>query len=133
MAMPPSSNEQFSSTRSWRQKFSHALRGLKRGVRGQSSFFVHFFVAAMVGAAGLALEATLVDWCLLVLCVAGVLVAEMFNSSLEWLAKAVTNQYDERLRDALDISSGAVLLAAAGAVVVGLIVFLHRLALVVGW
>lgn len=112
----------------WRRKFGHALRGWKRGVRGQSSFFVHFFMAAAVGATAWALEVSADEWRLLVLCVAGVLAAEMFNSAIERLARAVDSRYRDELRDALDIASGAVLIAAVGAAVVGLLIFGQRLA-----
>ena len=53
-----------------------------------------------------------------------VLVAEMLNTAMEVLAKAVDPDVNPHVRDALDIGSAAVLLAAAGAVVVGGIVFL---------
>src|SRR5207249_11700618 len=41
--------------RSWRSKFRDALRGVKLGIRGHSSFFVHFFFAALVIAAAIVL------------------------------------------------------------------------------
>ena len=65
--------------RSWAKKFADAFRGLKQGVRGQSSFFVHFFLAAVVLVAAAVLRVERVEWCLLVLCIAGVLAAEMFR------------------------------------------------------
>ena len=34
--------------RNWVAKFRCAFRGAKLGVRGQSSFFIHFFMAAAV-------------------------------------------------------------------------------------
>lgn len=115
------------ATRTWRRKFQDAFRGIKTGVRGQSSFFVHFFVAAIVIAAGVVLRVSLVEWSLLAIAIFGVLAAEMFNSALESLAKAVTDQHHPHLGRALDIGSGAVLLAACGAVTIGLLVFAHRL------
>jgi hypothetical protein len=42
--------------RPWSMKFRDALRGLKFGIRGHSSFFVHFFAAALVVAAAAAVE-----------------------------------------------------------------------------
>ena len=118
--------------RSWARKFRDAFRGLKEGVRGQSSFFVHFFVAAVVVAAGVVLGVSLVEWCLLALCIAGVLTAEMFNSALESMAKAITGQSDPHLGNSLDIGSAAVLLASIGASMVGAIIFAHRLGVILG-
>ncbi|MCE5302653.1 MAG: diacylglycerol kinase [Planctomycetaceae bacterium] len=117
----------------WVRKFRNAFRGVKAGVRGQSSFFVHFFFAVVVVAAGLVLRVAAVDWCLLLLCITGVLTAEMFNSALESMAKAITGDNDPHLGDSLDIGSAAVLLASIGAVAVGAIVFVRRLGVLLGW
>lgn len=117
---------------SWRRKFRHAFRGQKRGFRGESSFFVHFFAAAAVITAAAALGADRVEWCLLLVCIAGVLTAEMFNSAIEQLAKAIDENYNPHLRDALDIAAGAVLTAAGGAAVVGVVILGRLILLNVG-
>jgi len=127
------SGEEYRRDPSWGRKFSCALVGLKRGLRGQSSFFVHLFAAAAVAAAGLALSATRLEWCLLVLCIATVLTAEMFNTSLESLARAVDRRPNDQVGQALDMASAAVLLASGGAAFVGALILGHRLAVMLGW
>lgn len=112
---------------SWRQKFGHAFRGLRRALRTQHSFAVHLAMAALIVLLAAALRVSTADWGLLVLAVGLVLVAETFNTAVESLARAVDTRFHPRLRDALDIASAAVLLAAGTAVVIGLIVFLPRL------
>jgi diacylglycerol kinase len=79
-------------SRRWKRKFADAFRGLREGVRGSSSFVAHFVIAAavLVAAAGLRMDA--VQWCVLLLCIAGVLAAEMFNTALEAMARAITDQ-----------------------------------------
>jgi diacylglycerol kinase len=119
--------------RPWRHKFGDAFRGVKAGVRGQSSFCVHFFVAAVVVAAGGVLRVNLYEWCLLLLCIAGVITAEMFNSAFESMAKAITGQSDPHLGNSLDIGSAAVLVASVGASIVGAIIFGNRLGILLGW
>ena len=120
--MPPSEPIK----RTWSQKFRDAFRGIGCGVRGQSSFQVHLFVALVVIAAAGILRVALWEWCLLMLCIAGVLTAEMFNSALEHMAKVVEDKHNPHLADALDTSSAAVLFASIGAAVVGAIIFLGR-------
>lgn len=112
---------------SWRQKFGHAFRGLRRALRTQHSFAVHLAVAAAVVVAAAVLQVSATGWALLTLAIGLVLVAETFNTAVESLARAVDTRFHPRLRDALDIASAAVLLAAGTAVVIGLIVFLPRL------
>lgn len=119
--------------RSWARKFRDAFRGVKVGIRGQSSFRWHFFAAAAVVAAAVALRVSRSEWCLLLLCITVVLVAEMFNSALESMAKAITGESDPHLGNSLDIGSAAVLLASLGASLVGAVIFLRRLAVLLGW
>lgn len=121
----PSTN----SDHSWRRKFHYAIRGCKLGFRGEGDFFLHYFATALVIAAAAMLEANHVEWCLLIGCITIVLTAEMFNSAIERLAKAVDENYNEHIRDALDIAAGGVLTAALGSAVLGTII-LGRLALV---
>ncbi len=114
--------------RPWRAKFGDAFRGLKLGVRGHSSFFVHFFAAALVVAAGFVFGCARWEWCVLVGCIGFVLTAELFNSALETLFRGLDEATRERAWPALDIAAGAVLLASLVAVAVGLLIFLPKLA-----
>ena len=115
------------------KKFAHAFRGLSRGVRGQSSFRVHFAMAGAVVVAGILLGVSRIEWCILLLCIAGVLAAELFNSALECIARAITAEHDTRVGDALDIASGTVLIASIGAAVSGTLILGYRLGLLTGW
>jgi len=126
-------NNQSFKDRTWWEKFRDAFVGLKLGVRGQSSFFLHVFSAATVIVLAAILGVSLIEWCLLLLCIAGVLTAEMLNSAMESMAKAITDQHDPHLGIALDVGSAAVLLASTGAAIVGTIIFANRLGMLVGW
>ena len=120
-------------SRPWKQKFADAFRGLRQGVRTGRSFVAHFAVAAAVLAAAAALRVDALEWCILLLCIAGVLAAEMFNSALESLARSITAQENPYIRDALDIASGAVLTAAFGSVAVGAVLFGQHAGHLLGW
>lgn len=111
----------------WRRKFGYAFRGFATGVRGESSFYVHFTFAAAALACGAAFRISIAEWCVLFLAITGVLACEMFNSSLERLARAITHEKNQDLKAALDIGSTAVLMSAAGAVAVGLMIFGPRM------
>jgi diacylglycerol kinase len=113
--------------RTWRHKFRDAFRGLHCGLQDQNSFHVHFAVAAVVLVAAGILRARYLEWAVLVLCVTLVIAAEMFNTALEHLAKAIDRTHNPHLGNALDIGSAAVLLTACGAVAVGALVLFVRL------
>ncbi len=109
--------------RYWSKKFAYALRGWKYGIRGQSSFSVHFFFAAMALMAAGVLGCSLEQWCLILLSIGGVFTAELFNSALETLFRGLDPDQRERAWKALDISAGAVLLMSVIALCVGCLIF----------
>ena len=117
----------------WLRKFRHAFRGIRIASRGQNSFLVHIPVACFVLAVAAQLHVSTTEWCMLVLCVTLVISAELFNTAMEHLAKAITTEFNPRVRDALDISSAAVLIAALGASVVGALIFWLRYGVENGW
>ncbi|VTT99815.1 hypothetical protein, partial : Putative uncharacterized protein OS=Bacteroides eggerthii DSM 20697 GN=BACEGG_02798 PE=4 SV=1: DAGK_prokar [Gemmataceae bacterium] len=100
---------------------------MKLGVRGHSSFFVHFFFAALALAAALALGCDRTEWCLVVGCVGLVVTAELFNSAIETLFHGLDAETKDRIHGCLDIAAGAVLAASITAATIGTIVFGNRL------
>lgn len=120
------------SPRPWREKFRAAFRGVKLGIRGHSSFSVHFFFTALVLAAAVALGCSLIEWCLLLGCIGLVLTAELLNSAVEVLFRGLDEATRSRAWPALDIAAGAVLLASVFAAVIGAAVFLRKLAVLLG-
>jgi diacylglycerol kinase len=107
----------------WINKFRCAGRGLLLGVRGQSSFAVHFAVAAAVIVAAILLRCELWQWCTLLLCIALVLGLEYINSAIERLAKGLCTSHNEEVGAALDIASAAVLVVSLVSVVIGALIF----------
>ncbi|MAT73014.1 MAG: diacylglycerol kinase [Planctomycetaceae bacterium] len=128
MSLPPDDDdlEDF-RRRTWPRKFADALRGIKIAVRGEASYFVHILATAIVVIAGVISKLSPTRWAVIVLCIATVLAAESLNTAIERLGRAITRKHDPQVRDALDIASGAVLLAAIGAAVAGAIILLPPL------
>ncbi len=113
--------------RTWSARFGSAWRGIPQGMQGQSSFIVHLPAAVVVLVVAALTRLPILHACLLLLCIGLVLAMELVNSALEWTCRGITDQYDERVKRALDISSGAVLVAALTAAIVGSLVFLDGL------
>ena len=113
--------------RYWVRKFEDAFRGMKLGIRGHSSFFVHFFVATVVIASAATLRLGLIQWCILIGCITAVLAAELFNSAIEIVCRVIEIERLPNGKAPLDIAAGAVLVVAIGAAMVGGIIFAARL------
>lgn len=112
--------------RGWIRKFAEAFRGIRIGVRGQSSFLIHLPTACLVLVGAAWFQLSLGSWSLLILCIGLVISAELFNSAIEVLAKRVTEEEDPLIADCLHIASGAVLVTSLAATVVGALVFLFE-------
>ena len=119
--------------RTWPAKFRDAFRGIARAIRSQSSFAVHLLVAVVVVLVAAVLRVSLIGWCLLVAAIGFVLVAEIFNTAIESLARRLGPRRHPRIRDALDMASGGVLLAAITAAVLGILIFGERAGSLLGW
>ena len=131
MSEPPTDSRP--SERYWYNKFANALHGTRLGIRGQHSFRVHFATAAAAVVCGAALGVSRHEWYMLLLCITVVLAAEMFNSALESMARAITHEHNPHLGGALDIGSAAVLVASVGAALIGLLIFTRQLLVLLGW
>src|SRR5262245_13871545 len=113
--------------RPWPVKFRDALRGIRLGMRGHSSFYIHIPCAILALTLAAFLKCDRVEWCLIIGCVGFVLAAELANSAIETLFHALDDQTKGRMIGCLDIVAGAVLVAAVTAVVVGAIVFVPKI------
>jgi len=109
--------------RTWSRKFGDAFRGLWFGIVGQSSFAVHFAMALAVLITAAVFRVSETEWCILILSISVVFTSELVNSALEWIAPAVTQEYDSYIETALNVASAAVLMASLGAAVIGGIIF----------
>lgn len=108
--------------------FVAAARGIAIGLRDERNLLIHATATIAVVAAGVWLRVSLLEAAALTLCVAGVWTAELFNTALERLARAIDREENPLLRDALDLSAGAVLSAAIGAAVAGGLILLVKVA-----
>jgi len=112
------------SRRTWPAKFADSFRGLAAALRTQSSFAVHLLATVVVVAAAAVLHVSAIEWCLLVFACASVLSMEMINTALERLTAAVHPDRSPLVGQALDIASGAVLVASLGAAIIGAVIFI---------
>ena len=115
---------EFPRPKTWSSKFSNAFAGITKGIRGQNSFYVHIPSAIAVITISVILQLDAIRLSLLLLCIGIVMTAELFNSSLESLATAITREENPSIGDALDIASGAVLGSVVCAVLVGAVILL---------
>ena len=107
--------------------FRCAGRGLLEAFAAQRSLRIQVSVGLLAVALGLLLGLSLVEWAIITLCVALVLVAEVFNTAIEAMVDLACPNHNELARIAKDAGAGATLIAAIASVIVGMAVFLPKL------
>jgi diacylglycerol kinase (ATP) len=110
------------------RSFRFAFRGILKVVRTQHNAWIHAGVTVVAVVAGLLLGVSRLEWGLLILAMVAVWGTEILNTALETLGDATTADPDPLVAAAKDAAAGAVLVAATGAVLIGLLVFGPHLA-----
>ncbi|HEY6960452.1 MAG TPA: diacylglycerol kinase [Gaiellaceae bacterium] len=108
--------------------FNYAFEGIIHVLRTQRNMRIHFGVAFVVLVLALIVNVTKLELIALLISVTFVLIAEMVNTAVEAAIDIATTSFDPMAKLAKDIAAGAVLIAAANAVVVGYLVFAGKVA-----
>ena len=107
--------------------FRHAWAGLKTGWRREYNLKVFTFISVGVIAAMIGLRVSPLEDSILVLTMSVMFSLELLNSQIEKFLDIVSPQKNYLVKYIKDLSAGAVLVSAVGAVIVGLLIFLPYL------
>jgi diacylglycerol kinase (ATP) len=110
------------------RRFAHALQGVAFLVRSQPNARLHLLATVLVCAAGAWCGLGRAEWLGVAVAIVLVWSAEAFNTALEQLADALHPERHPGIGRAKDVAAAAVLIAAVGAAVIGVLVFLPHLA-----
>ncbi len=102
--------------------FSFAFAGIGYLFRTQRNARIHVAAAAVVCLLAAWLRVTRVEWAILVLTIACVLILEGLNTALEAVVDLASPQIHPLAKIAKDVTAGMVLIAAIAAVIVGLLI-----------
>lgn len=107
--------------------FKHAFDGIKWAFTTQPNFKIHFSLAILALILGLLLNISATEFTVLVLTIVFGLGVEMVNTSIEAMTDLITQEHRIQAKIAKDVAAGMMLLVAAGATVVGLLIFLPKI------
>jgi len=105
-----------------RKSFSHATRGIKYIFLTQPNTLIHATISFVVVLLGIWLSLTVEQWALILLTIAIVWVAELFNTAVEVIVDLYSPEEHDLAKIIKDIAAGAVLVSAIAAIFVGLLV-----------
>ncbi len=103
--------------------FGNAFNGLRYALQTQRNARIHLTVTLLVLMAGLWLGLNLVEWCLIILSIGMVWMAELSNTVLENVVDLLSPDYHALAKTAKDVKAGVVVMASLSAVLVGVLVF----------
>lgn len=107
--------------------FGYAFQGLAAAWRSEPNLRIHGALTALVLVAGALLRLSAAGWALIVFAIALVVCAELLNAAIESVVDLVSPDDHPLAKRAKDIAAAAVLVAAAGATIVGALVLLGAL------
>jgi len=109
------------------KSFGYAAKGLVVALREQQNLRVHFVVIIAVIVAGIYLELTAIEWSIIALTIGMVIVAEMFNTAIEYVVDLVSPEKHRLAEKAKDVSAAAVLTAAFIATIIAIYIFGNKI------
>ena len=108
------------------KSFKYAFEGIIRFFRKEHNAWLHLLATVYVIIMSLLVGVTALEATALVIAVALVWITEMINTCVEKVMDMISEEYDLKIKVIKDISAGAVLVAAAAALIIGLIVFIPK-------
>jgi len=115
------------------QSFVFAGQGLGYLFKTQHNAQIHALMTILAILAGFIFKLSSLEWCMVCLSIGLVIAVEGFNTALESLTDLVSPEYHHLAKITKDVASGAVLITALTAFVIGFIIFLPKVIGVLGY
>ncbi len=105
--------------------FKYAFRGIWRVLKNQINFKIELALGILAILLGAFLKVTTFEWLIVILLIAFVLSAEIFNSIVEEVASRFPVDHMREITK--DMAAGFVLILAIASFIIGIIIFLPKI------
>lgn len=109
------------------KSFQYAFAGVHYAIIHNQNLRFHIAIALLVILASIFFQITPFEMGILGVMIVLVIASEMINTAIEQMVDLITKEHREEAKIAKDVSAGMVLVAAAGSVIVGFLVFLPHI------
>ena len=109
------------------KSFSNAFNGMKDFLLHDRNGKIHLAATIAVIILSLALNISLTEWIIVLLCIVIVMALEMINAAIEKLCDVVHKDFHPAIKMIKDISAGAVLWAAIISAIIACIIFIPKI------
>ncbi len=107
--------------------FRHAINGIHIFLKTTHNAWIQIFVALATIGAGIHFHITTTEWLFVIMAIGMVLVAEAFNTAVEFDMDLTSPRYHPYAKYTKDVAAGAVLIAAITASAIGLVIFVPKI------
>lgn len=108
--------------------FKNARKGFRLVFKSEMNIRVHLIIASLVLIAAYFFGFDYIEYCILLIAIALVIISETFNTAIEFALDSVYhNRYSKMVGMAKDISAGAVMIASVISALIGIILFFRHL------
>ena len=108
------------------KSFDYSIQGVVTFFKHEHNAWIHAIAAILVICLGFYFHFSHSEWCWIALSIGLVIMAEMFNTAIEYLTDLTSPEIHPLAKKIKDVASGAVLIAALVAVVIGLLIFIPK-------
>jgi diacylglycerol kinase len=115
---------------SWKERansFSYAWQGIKGLLRTEHNSWIHLGLTLLVIPLAIYYGITRSEWMFLIIVMAMVWAAELFNTALEKSMDFISKENHPQIKLVKDLAAAAVLISALAALAVGAIIFIPRI------
>ncbi len=112
--------------------FKYAFEGIIQAFIGEQNLKIHTVIACFVILFGFILKISYAEWLVCLILIGLVLMAEFFNTSIEYLVDLVSPEIHPLAKATKDTASAGVLMMAIISAIIGLIIFVPKLISFVG-
>jgi len=109
------------------KSFAHAYRGLKVSIKEEQNLRIELVFCFIALSMGIYFQLVPLEWIILVITIALVIGAELFNTSLEKLVDLASPDLHPLAKKAKDAAAAAVFIFSFMAVLVGLYLFIPKI------
>ena len=108
--------------------FRNALVGIQTAYKTQKNLRIHLLLSLLVIITAFILQVTYIDWLILLLTIMLVIISEIFNTAIEFTVDLFSPEFNQQAKKAKDVSAAGVLVTSLFAVLIGIIIFLPKIA-----
>ena len=112
------------------ESFNNAVNGIMHSVRFERNMKIHVAAAVVVVALGIYFRLSRLEFLLVILAAALVIVCELFNTAIELLVDIIVDIYHPKAKIIKSVAACSVMVSAGLSVIVGYFIFFERIGIV---